>query len=286
MHFFFRLFTCTALSCLSLSAAELPNIVRIEGYTSATPHGEPVNRCLGFIIEKDGFLLTNYTNLTDPANGRLLDEFQVRLEATDKPLNATVIGIEPTLNIGILKLESGQSFVASTCAPDKPVTVGAKMAAVGGFKARAWDRIEGTVAGLNTRQCYQESLSSTMFRAKIALSEASLGGPVFFADTGEVAAIYTGFKPAAQPGHVENPSETHLLPISLCFNIYESLKQKKSLKSPWTGFSVRALSEAEQRFFPTAKKHHGGIAIEHVWPGSPAHRLGIQVNDIRFTRET
>lgn len=68
--------------------------------------------------------------------------------------------------------------------------------------------------------------------------------------------------------------------IDLCFNIYDSIKQKGSLKSPWTGFSVRPLNDAEMKLFPTAKKHNGGIAIEHVWDNSPAQKLGIQVNDI------
>jgi len=136
------------------------------------------------------------------------------------------------------------------------------------------------VAGINTRECYQESLVSTMFRAKIDIPEASIGGPVVLADAGGVVAIYTGFKPTAEKGHQEVSNETHLLPINLCFNIYDSIKQKGSHKSPWTGFSVRALNESELKFFPTAKKHNGGIAIEHIWPDSPAAKLGLRVNDI------
>jgi S1-C subfamily serine protease len=138
----------------------------------------------------------------------------------------------------------------------------------------------GEVTGLNTRQCYQESLSSTMFRAHLPLGPEAVGGPVFLADTGEVIALYTGYKPTAERGHVENPEERHLLPISLCFNIYDSLKQKRSLRSPWTGFSVRPLTVEEQSFFPTDKRHQSGVGIEFVWPGSPAARLGVQVNDI------
>ncbi len=94
------------------------------------------------------------------------------------------------------------------------------------------------------------------------------------------AAIYTGFKPTPEPGHEEVEGETHLLPIELCFNIYESLKTKRSLKSPWTGFSVRPLTDAERAFFPTAKKHHGGVAVEEVWENSPAQRMELKEGDI------
>jgi len=273
------------LNGLSVGAATLPTLVRIEGFLQAAPgqppeRVSPVNRCQGFIVEKEGFLLTNYKNLTDPTSGRLLDDFQVRVGLADKAYEANVIGVEPTLNIGILKIESEESFTPSLTAREKPVIVGSKLAAVSGIKDSVWQTVEGTVAALNTRQCYQESLTSTMFRAKINLTQESLGGPVFDPGTGTVIALYTGFKPVPEPGHQEVPDETHLMPITLCFNIYDSIKQKGSLKSPWTGFSVRALNQAEMGFFPTAKKHQGGVAIEHVWDNSPAQRLGIQVNDI------
>ncbi len=271
------------LACEGL--AELPNIVKVEGYQGAyekeAEQGEPRTSALGFIVERDGFLMTTYKNLTDPASGRLLDSFRVGMgDDSGKTYEARVIGVEPTINLGILKIESDESFEPSHIARDRVVTVGDRVAAVGKLAGGEKPLVEGTVEGLNSRECYQESLTSTMFRAKIELSDDSLGGPVFFADSGEVAALYTGFKPVAEQDHVEVIGETHLLPISLCFNIYESIKQKGSLKSPWTGFSVRPLNEAEMKFFPTEKGHHGGIAIEHVWDNSPAQKLGIKPNDI------
>ena len=281
--FFASLLSFCLLACLDLQAAPLPVVVRIEGYElppGAKDRGLPVNRCLGFIVEQDGFLLTNYKNLTNPASGLLLDDFQVRVEASEEVLGAHIIGVDPTLNIGILKIDSDKAFRTSTTARDKAVTVGARLAAPVQLKDGAWQTVEGSVAALNTRQCYQESLTSTMFRARIQLTDDSLGGPVFDPVSGEVIALYTGYKPVPEPGHQEVENETHLLPITLCFNIYESIKSKGSLKSPWTGFSVRSLNEAEMKFFPTAKKHHGGVAIEHVWENSPAQKLGIQVNDI------
>jgi len=32
-----------------------------------------------------------------------------------------------------------------------------------------------------------------------------------------------------------------------------TLKQKRSMKSPWTGFSVRPLRDTEKKYFPTEK---------------------------------
>ncbi len=270
---------CLCISTsLSLAQTPPPGVVRIKGFEKASAaKEEPAGEWLGFMVERDGFVLTNYQNLTLPGSGRLLEHFEVSVN--DKSCAAEVIGVEPTLNLGILKLGSEEAFAPVTLALNRTVTPGTPVHAVSHGDGR-FGLIKGQVTALNTRQCYQESLTSTMFRAKITIPDASAGGPVFFADTGEVAAIYTGYKPVAEPGHAETEGETHLLPIHLCFNIYESIKQKRSLRSPWTGFSVRPLNEAEQRFFPTVKKHHGGVAIEHVWKGSPAEKLGIQVGDV------
>ena len=248
-------------------------VVSIAG----SKNGQVVNRCLGFIVEREGFVLTNYDNLTSQPDGRLLENFSVT--SGSKIYGAEIIGVEPTINIAILKIESDELFSPVVSAVKREITPGMALQAVA-FEDGALKNIDGQVTALNTKLCYQHSLASTMFRAKITIPAASLGGPVFHADSGEVAAIYTGFKPVPEVGHAEDTTETHLLPINLCFNIYESLKTKRSLKSPWTGFSVRPLNENEQRYFPTAKKHHGGVVIEDVWDNSPAKKLGMKVGDI------
>jgi len=278
------------MACLFMTPAlaepKQPVIVRIVGHAAAAAGsgeevGAPVNRALGYIVEADGFLLTNYQNLVDPKTGRLLAHYRVTLVSDPaRTYPAEIIGVEPTINVGILKIESAEQFSASPDARALPIAVGMPLGAAGAASEKELSMVKGEVTGLNTRQCYQESLTSTMFRARMPLGPESIGGPVYLADTGAVVALYTGYRPQVEPGHTEDPDERHLLPISLCFNIYESLKQKRSLRSPWTGFSVRPLTVEEQGFFPTAKRHQGGVAIEYVWPDSPAARLGIRVNDI------
>lgn len=268
----------------AFAEAKPPSIVSIVGHAPAPNGGQagaPVSRALGFIVESDGFLLTNYQNLVHPATGRLLAHYRVSLASDPaRVFSAEIIGVEPTINVAILKIEGAGALPASRDARARTITAGLRVRAAVNFSEDGLTLVDGHVTGLNTRQCYQESLSSTMFRARLALTAESIGGPVYIADTGEVVALYTGYKPQPQPGHLEDPDERHVLPIALCFNIYESLKQKRSLRSPWTGFSVRPLTAAEQHFFPTPKKHHGGVAIEYVWPGSPAARLGVRVDDI------
>lgn len=259
----------------TMAAAETPDrgIVLIEGRTPS----KVSSRGHGFIVEKEGFLLTTYRNLVVPSSEDLHETFQVR--SGNREFSAEIIGVEPTIDLAILKLETEETFTPVVAATNREITPGQKVEAAT-IEGAALKMIPGTVTALNTKQCYQHSLASTMFRAMITIPAVSVGGPVFHADTGEVAAIFTGFDPVPEPGHEEIEGETHLLPIGLCFNIYESLKTKRSLKSPWTGFSVRPLTDAERAFFPTAKKHHGGVAVEDIWENSPAQRMGVKEGDI------
>ena len=73
-------------------------VVSIAG----SKNGQVVNRCLGFIVEREGFVLTNYDNLTSQPDGRLLENFAVT--SGSKIYGAEIIGVEPTINIAILKI--------------------------------------------------------------------------------------------------------------------------------------------------------------------------------------
>ena len=272
-----------------------PTLVSIAGFlapvdTESAAPAAPVcvARSLGFVVEAEGLVLTNYQNLLDPATGRLLED--LRLTLPDDPSGlvhpARVIGVEPTLNLGILQFTPSSPVTVSPIlrgsepAAAAPLAAFATIATAEPAPTRALRRITGSLAALNTLHCYQQNLTATHYRTDLGLGPASCGSPVFLPATGEVVAIYTGYKPKPEPGHVDDPGESFVLPITLCFNIYDALKLKKNQLSPWTGFSVRPLTPAEAALFPTAKRHRAGVGLESIWPGGPAEKLGLRVDDL------
>ena len=259
--------------------ARAPHVATVEAF-AAGQRDAPLARSLGTIVEADGFVLTAYEGLIDRATGRLAARFTVVPHESGQRLPAKIVGVEPTIGIAILKAESPAPLRASRVDREGGLDVGRDIFAPTSLDAKPTARAHGRIAGLNTRECYQESLTSTMFRAELTIPRSARGAPVF-TDSGGVIGLYTAYEPTAEAGHAEDPEEVHVLPIKLAFNIYESLKTKKSLRSPWTGFSVRRLADEEQqRWFPASKGHRGGIAIEYVWAGSPAEKLGVKPGDI------
>ncbi len=275
--FFF--FTSTGVFALT-SKENMPVIVSVETYKKENGSRNKVASSMGFVFESDGFILTAYKNLTDPLSGNLLNDIDVKILGDKKVYAANIVGVEPTINLGILKVFPEKDLRSSKMITRTGLEIGQEVFAVQSLPQNSSPLLErGRLVAMNSRECYQESLSSTMLRAEIILDAKSIGTPIFNKD-GEVVAIYTGYKAKALEGHIDDPNEIHILPAFLAMNIYDSLKHKKSMLSPWTGFSVMPINDSQQKAFPTKHGDKGGIAMEYIWPESPADKLGVLPNDI------
>ena len=285
---------CIAATCVQgedKAPEKVPTIVKLRAYSTEGGSGkrakEPVSEFQGFVVEKNKILLTSYRQLIDPSTGALLPVIEAeRVEKKKKDRKVSpvsIIAVEPTLNFAILKIDDGKKLDASKICPREEIVVDQSVHAITGFKNGSPVFSSGKITDLNSMECYQESMTATMLQAAIEIPDSSLGGPVFN-DKGEVVALHSGYiKRASETEEHTGPEiedgKIHILPIFLIFNIYESVKLKGNMKSPWTGFSVRALTETEQKVFPHGR-FLGGVGIDHVWEGGPAQKLGVRKGDL------
>ncbi|MGZ0657502.1 S1C family serine protease [Coraliomargarita sp. W4R72] len=281
---FFILVLC--LWCRSLFAGEVtsPSVVGVHASNGENSLPQIERHSLGFIVEDEGFLLTTYASLTLPGAGTLMPLIEVTLgsSAEVETYRAHVIGVEPTLNFAVLKIDRPGGFTASNVLKDRSLLSGDEIFAATQVNDAAQHLVAGHLLSLNSKECYQESLTATMFAAEIEIPDSGMGGPVFD-DTGLVIGMFTGYHPPEIEGDgaADETEVTHILPIFLAFNIYDSIKQRQSLASPWTGFSVRPLNAEERQQFPVAHgKFTAGIAFEYIWKNSPAESMGLRVGDI------
>ena len=261
------------------------SIVAIRSFRSGkydeTQQKTPEHQSQGFMVEDNGFVLTAYQSLLNKSNNKLLQNITVSIAGDKKsPYPAQIVAVEPTLNFAILKIESDKPFTTTKIASKQVIQVGTRIFTYDNYPPNSNTKIKGEILSLNSMECYQENMSATMLKADITLHPSlQLGTPVFN-EQGEVISIYTNYQPVHDDlRKEEEETGEYLLPISLAFNIYESIKQKQSFVSPWTGFSVRPTSRNEQSIFPF-KRFTAGLAIDEVWPNSPAQKLGIQPGDI------
>ena len=271
----------------------VPSIVVVRSYDSAASDAVPADERLGFIVESDGIILTSYEVLRNARTQGLRQTVSVELVGDKSRHKAAIVGIEPTLNFAILKVESDGKLPASKLSPREKIQVGQKVRALAGFEGGKPVYNTGELTDLNSKECYQHSMTATMLRGRIEIPRTSIGGPVFN-ERGEVVAVFTGHVPPERPvdgGVLEeihreledaNKGKIHLLPIFLVTNIYESLKLKESLKSPWTGFSVRPITSEERKFFPFKRfRKTNNVAEFQRW--LYAHGVGFEVK-LHFLR--
>lgn len=261
----------------------VPTLVMVRSFAAVGADAEPVAEGQGFVVEANGVVLTSYEVLVDPSTQTLHPRVEAEVvgDASGRRYIAAIVSVEPTLNFAILKIDPEGPLVASKICERENIVPGQHVHALAGIKAGVPVFNSGEITDLNSMECYQESMTATMLRARIEIPQSSIGAPVFD-DAGEVVGMFTGHVARAGEEYDEDEvddGKLHILPIFLVFNIYESLKLTGSLKSPWTGFSVRPASESERAIFPF-KRYLGGIGIDHVWKGGPAEKLGIREDDL------
>jgi serine protease Do len=272
-----------ALSAIGWDAAGAapPTVIEIRPPATATAakRASSPSRGLGFLVTDEGFALTTYRNLLIEGTSRLHPavDVVVRGLGDETPVRAVLVGVEPTLDLAILKLETDGLPAGSPFELEIGYGVGDEIYAPSQLDGDAVAL--GRLTGLNSKECYQETLTAAMYRAEIELPDVVAGTPVYIGD-GEVVAIHTAYVPEATADHADDPDEMHLLPLVLVRNIFNSLVEKGSFRSPWTGFSVRALAAEEASRVPTDRGFRGGVALEAIWPGSPAEKMGLREGDV------
>ena len=267
-----------------------PALAKVTAWATR-PSGDPsagtrvkTTEGFGFVVESNGLLVTTYQAVRDPEGNGLLHDIDVELltrgAGRSDPYRASIVAIEPTLDISILKIDPSGELDVSVIADRESIRADQTIHAPVGIIDGGLRFTRGVLTDLNSMECYQESMTATMYQARLAVPDVALGAPVF-GDNGEIVAMHTGYTPPPDDADEEKKDDAqHLLPIHLVFNIYESLKFRKSLESPWTGFSVRPLDAEEASIFPTQERFLGGIGIDFVWADSPAEKLGIRKDDI------
>ncbi len=279
---FASLITCFPLMAEGVDYS--PTVVEISTYKAADSD-KVVTRSMGFVLEEDGFILSVYQGLLDPASEEILTRVDVYIPELDKSYPAEIVGVEPTLDLSILKIFSEEELKVGRLKTydetEEGIEVSAPILASSVDNDSPLQQVFGVLRVKAERECYQFNMTATMHQAHIDITEPLMVGAPILNPKGEVVAVYTGYKPTdANDIYVWDQNITYILPAYLATNIYDSLKHKKNMRSPWTGFAVRRLTEEESEIFPTAAGDQGGIAIEDVWKNSPAEALGVQVNDI------
>ncbi|MCC6210551.1 MAG: DegQ family serine endoprotease [Burkholderiales bacterium] len=218
----------------------------------------------GFIISKDGYILTN----DHVVNGA--DEITVKL--TDKrEFKARLVGSDKRTDIALLKIEPAGALPAVKMGDPARLKVGEWVVAIGspfGFENTV---TAGIVSGKG--RTMQDANLVPFIQTDVAINVGNSGGPLFNM-RGEVVGINS---------RLFSPTGTYLgiafaIPIDVALDVQTQLQATGRVSRGKIGVAIQEVTKDLATSFGLDRPR--GALVASVEKGSPAERAGVESSDI------
>ena len=216
----------------------------------------------GFIVSKEGYILTN-NHVVDDA-----DNIKVTL-LDGRTFNAKLVGQDPTFDLAVIQIK----------APDLPVLqlgnsdatqVGEWVVAIGNPLGFENSVTVGVVSAKNrTLQAPDVNFQGFM-QTDAAINPGNSGGPLIDL-SGRVVGINTAIVPYAQ-------GIGFAVPINMAKQVMDDLIKHGEVRRGWLGVVVQPLTASLVEAYRIPVKE--GAIISDVQAGSPAEKYGLRRGDV------
>ena len=218
----------------------------------------------GFIISKDGFILTN-DHVVEGA-----DEITVKLN-DKREYKAKVIGTDKRTDIALIKIEPTAALPAVKLGDPAKLKVGEWVIAIGspfGFENTV---TAGIVSGKG--RIMQDANLVPFIQTDVAINVGNSGGPLFNM-RGEVVGINS---------RLFSPTGTYLgiafaIPIDVALEVQKQLQAKGRVSRGRIGVAIQEVSRDLATSFGLDRPR--GALVVSVEKGSPAEHAGVETSDI------
>jgi len=217
----------------------------------------------GFIISKDGYVMTNYHVVKDG------DEIIVRL-SDHRELKAELIGVDPRSDVALLKIDATGLPVARI-GKSSDLEVGEWVLAIGspfGFDHSATAGIVSAKGRSLPRENYVPFIQTD-----VAINPGNSGGPLFN-QAGEVVGVNSQIY-SRTGGYM---GLSFAIPIEVAMDVADQLKTSGKVSRGWLGVLIQDVTLDLAESF--GMKHPRGALVARVLPDSPALASGINVGDV------
>ena len=217
----------------------------------------------GFIISKDGYVLTNHHVVNNAS------EIVVKLKDR-RELVAKLIGSDESTDVALLKLDAKDLPVVEIGAPDQ-LQVGEWVLAIGtpfGFE-------QSVTAGIVSAKgrSLPDGNYVPFIQTDVAINPGNSGGPLFNMQ-GKVVGINSQIY-SRSGGYM---GLSFAIPIDVAMNVTEQIKTKGKVSRGWLGVQIQDVTRQLAESFGMDRPH--GALVAKVIPGGPAEKAGIQIGDI------
>jgi serine protease Do len=220
----------------------------------------------GFIVDKSGFILTNY-HVVDDAS-----KITVRLPSGEEFL-AKVIGVDAETDLAVLKIETGRELPFIKLADSDAAQIGDWVLAIGSPFGLAQTVTAGIVSQVR-RETPQTTLFQRFIQTDAAINRGNSGGPLVNMD-GEVIGINSQI--ATSTGDYNGIG--FALPSNDAANVYRQIVQNGRVRRGYLGVLLESVKTEFAKVYnlPEAK---GAIITNIPDKQSVAAKAGLQTGDV------
>jgi serine protease Do len=235
----------------------------------------------GFIISKDGYILTNH-HVAGSATKIIVTM------TNGKEYEAEIIGSDMVSDVALLKIESDEDLPYLEFADSDDVIIGEWVLAFGNpfglFDKNAKPTVTiGIVSNANINFIESDKPYNRVYRNMIqtdaAISSGNSGGPLVNA-LGQVIGMNTMiWSTANSRAGAGSIGIGFAIPINRVKEIIDILKRDKKIdRNFYTGLDIKVLDDKLAEYLNIDKKD--GVIVYSIKRGSPAERSGLEPGDV------
>jgi len=233
------------------------------------PQGEQVmmGTGSGFVIDADGYVLTNAHVVGEAADLRVV-------LADDRNLPATVVGLDHDTDIALLRIDA-PNLVPVPLGDSDALAVGDWVVAIGNPFGLSHTVTAGIVSarGRTVADVQLDQFGLYDFiQTDAAINQGNSGGPLLnVAD--EVVGINTAI-------HATGQGIGFAIPIAMVKVILPHLRTRGRFERAWLGIEIGDIPHDHELLERLHLDAPHGAFVGNVLPGGPAARAGLRVNDV------
>jgi Do/DeqQ family serine protease len=216
----------------------------------------------GFIINKEGYILTNDHVVRDA------ESIKVKL-SNERVYDGKVVGADPKTDLAVIKISAREDLPVAVLGNSSQLQVGQWAVAIGNPFGLSRTVTVGVISGTG-RSGMGIEIYEDFIQTDAAINPGNSGGPLLNIH-GEVIGINTAIVASGQ-------GIGFAIPINMAKNIIPQLINKGSVSRSWLGVSIQPVTEELARSFGLRSAQ--GVLVSEVVAGSPAAKARLRQGDV------
>lgn len=217
----------------------------------------------GFIISKDGYILTN-DHVVEGA-----EKINVLVKGHQRLYQAKLVGADPSLDLAVLKID-GNNFPTLPLGDSNRIRVGNWVIAIGSPFGLEDTVTIGVISAKERPLEIDNRTFEHLLQTDASINPGNSGGPLLNLN-GEVIGINTAINAQAQ-------GIGFAIPTSTVKEVLDELIQQGKVKRPWLGVQIQPVTQDIASYL--GYEGSEGAVVYGVVSGGPAQKAGIKQGDI------